>query len=192
MIAEIRAAAENGDSVGGVVEVIVRGLPIGLGGFSQWDQRLDGRLAGGMMSIPAVKAVEIGSGFEAARSRGSEVHDEIYYDPDVSRARKGFYRRTNRAGGLEGGITNGEDIIVRVGAKPVPTVSQPLQSVDVRTKRPGVAEVERSDVCMVPALAVVCEAVAALVFADAFLDKFGSDNLAETERNYKAFLAAPY
>jgi len=192
MITEIKAAKKSGDSLGGVVELIMRGLPIGLGGFSQWDQRLDGRLAASLMSIPSVKGIEIGIGFKAAERRGSQVHDKIYYDPDTHPTRKGFFRKSNNAGGLEGGLTNGEDIVVRVAGKPLSTLIQPLPSVDIETRKPATATVERTDVCIIPALAVVCEAVAALVLADAFLDKFGSDNLAETERNYQAFLATPY
>jgi len=192
MIAEIREAEKDGDSLGGIVELIVRGLPVGLGGFSQWDQRLDGRLAAGLMSIHSVKGVEIGLGFEAVKRRGSQVHDQIFCDPDACPTKKGFYRRTNNAGGLEGGITNGEDIIVRIAGKPLATLNQPLGSVDVRTRKAVKAMSERTDTCIVPSLAVICEAVAALILADAFLDKFGSDNLAETERNYRTFLATPY
>jgi len=192
MIEEIKAARKNRDSLGGVVELIVRGLPVGLGGFSQWDQRLDGRLAAGLMSIHSVKGVEIGLGFEAARKRGSLVHDEIYLEEDAQPAKKGFYRKTNNAGGIEGGITNGEDVVIRIAAKPISTLNQPLDSVDVVTKEQAKAMVERTDNCVVPALAVICEAVAALVLAEAFLDKFGRDNLTEIERNYEAFLAAKY
>ncbi|HUV31327.1 MAG TPA: chorismate synthase [Acidobacteriota bacterium] len=192
MVAEIDAAAKDGDSVGGVVELIVRGIPVGLGGMSQWDQRLDGRLAGTLMSIPSVKAVEIGLGFEASGRRGSQVHDPIYYDARSYPTRKGFHRTSNHAGGLEGGITNGEDVVVRIAAKPISTLNRPLDSVDVKSKDPVQAMVERADHCVVPALAVIAEAAAALVLADAFLEKFGSDNLAETRRNYDSFLAAEY
>jgi chorismate synthase len=192
MIDAIKSAIEQRDSVGGIVEVIVRGLPIGLGGFSQWHQRLDGKLAGAMMAIHSVKGIEIGLGFRAAGMKGSEVHDEIFYKADGDPAKKKFFRKTNNAGGIEGGLTNGEDIIIRVAAKPISTLKRPLTTVDVRTKEPAKAIVERSDNCIVPALAVICENVAALVLADVFLDKFGSDNLAETERNYQAFLKADY
>jgi chorismate synthase len=192
MIDTIKSAIEQRDSVGGLVEVIVRGLPIGLGGFSQWHQRLDGKLAGAMMAIHSVKGVEIGLGFRATEMRGSEVHDEIFYDADGDPVKKKFYRKTNNAGGIEGGITNGEDIIIRVAAKPISTLNRPLTTVDVKTKKPAEAMVERADNCVVPALAVICENVAALVLANAFLDKFGSDNLAETQRNYQAFLNADY
>ncbi len=192
MIAAIKQAQAERDSLGGVVEVVVRGLPVGLGGLSQWSDRLDGRLAGALMALPSVKGVEIGMGFAAASGRGSQVHDEIFYDPYGDPARKKFHRTTNNAGGLEGGITNGEDIVVRVAAKPISTLNQPLRSVDVNTRKPAEAMTERTDSCVAPALAVICEAVAALVLAEAFLAKFGSDNLAETERNYQAFLKAEY
>ncbi len=192
MIAAIREAKKKRDSVGGIVELIVRGLPIGLGGFSQSSQRLDGQLAGALMSIHSVKGVEIGLGFEGAGIRGSAYHDQIYFDPKGSKAKKRFYRKTNHAGGLEAGITNGEDLIIRVASKPLSTLNQPLDSVDVKTKKPAKAMVERTDNCVVPALAVICEAAAAFVLADAFLAKFGSDNLAETERNYTSWLDSSY
>jgi chorismate synthase len=192
MVAAIKTAKKERDSLGGVVEVIVRGLPVGLGSFTQWNRRLDGRLAGAMMAIPSVKGVEIGLGFETAAMRGSEVHDEIFYDSEGAPAKKGFYRQTNNAGGLEGGITNGEDLVVRVAGKPLSTLNRPMKTVDVKTKQSAEAMVERTDNCVVPALAVVCENVAALVLADAFLEKFGADNLTEIERNYQAFLDAGY
>ncbi|MHC4146680.1 MAG: chorismate synthase [Planctomycetota bacterium] len=192
MVAAIREARKKRDSLGGVAEIIVRGLPVGLGGFSQWSDRLDGKLAAALMAVHSVKGIEIGLGFEAARKRGSAVHDEIFHDPNGRAGSKKFYRKTNRAGGLEGGITNGEDIILRVASKPISTLNQPLRSVDVKTKQSASAMVERTDNCVVPALAVICESVCALVLAEAFLDKFGSGNLAETERNYQAFLDAPY
>lgn len=192
MIAAIKAALRAKDSIGGVVEVVVQGLPVGLGGFSQWYHRLDGRLAGAMMAIHSVKGVEIGLGFEAARTHGSRMHDQIFFDPYGDPARKKFHRETNNAGGLEGGITNGEDILIRVAAKPISTLNRPLKTVDVVTKEAGEAIVERTDCCIVPALAVVTEAMAALVLAEAFLEKFGADNLGETERNYHSFLALEY
>lgn len=192
MKAAIREAMKQKDSLGGVSEIIVRGLPIGLGGCSQWSDRLDGRLAGALMSVQSVKGIEIGSGFAAAARRGSQVHDEILYDSKGDPAKMRFSRKTNHAGGLEGGMTNGEDVVARVAAKPISTLMQPLKTVDVRTKRAAQAMVERTDVCVVPAVAVICEAVASLVFADAFLRKFGSDNLAETDRSYQAFLDAAY
>jgi len=192
MIDAIKSAVKQRDSLGGIVEVIVHGLPIGLGGFSQGYHRLDGKLAGAMMSIHSVKGVEIGLGFRAAEMRGSEVHDEIFYNPDGDPVKKKFFRKTNNAGGIEGGITNGEDVVIRVAAKPISTLNRPLTTVDVKTKKPAKAMVERADNCVVPALAVICENVTALVLANAFLDKFGSDNLTETERNYQAFLNADY
>ncbi|MEK7775660.1 MAG: chorismate synthase [Candidatus Zixiibacteriota bacterium] len=192
MIEAIKAAKNSRDSLGGVVELIVRGLPVGLGGFSQWDHRLDGRLAQGLMSIHSVKGVEIGLGFEGASRPGSEYHDEIFFAADQYPTRKGFFRKSNHAGGLEGGITNGEDLMIRIANKPISTLNRPLKTVDVVTHALAEAMVERTDNCVVPALGVVCEAVSALVLCEAFLAKFGSDNIAETERNYRAFLADPY
>jgi len=192
MIEAVRQAMRDKDSVGGIAELIVRGLPVGLGGFSQWYHRLDGRLAGALMAIHSVKGVEIGLGFAAAATRGSNMHDQIFYDPYGDPSRKKFHRETNNAGGIEGGITNGEDVVVRVVGKPISTLNRPLKTVDVTSKEPGVAIVERTDVCVIPPLAVICEAVAALVLAEAFLDKFGGDNLAETERNYQSFLSSDY
>ncbi len=192
MIAAIKHAKHQRDSLGGVAEVIVRGLPVGLGAFSQWYRRLDGRLAAAMMSIPSVKGVEIGLGFKNAQLRGSEVHDEIFFDPEAAGPMKGYYRRTNNAGGLEGGITNGEDLRVRLAAKPISTLNRPLRTVDITDHKPAQAMVERADNCIVPALAVIGEAVAALVLADAFLEKFGADNLGEIERNYKTYLNTPF
>ncbi|MBI5266117.1 MAG: chorismate synthase [candidate division Zixibacteria bacterium] len=192
MIEAIKSAKNSRDSLGGVVELIVRGLPVGLGGFSQWDHRLDGRLAQGLMSIHSVKGVEIGLGFEGAGRPGSEYHDEIFYTANQYPTRKGFYRKSNHAGGLEGGITNGEDLLIRIANKPISTLNRPLKTVDVVTHAEAEAMVERTDNCVVPALGVVCEAVSALVLSEAFLAKFGSDNFAETERNFRAFLAEPY
>jgi chorismate synthase len=188
----IREAMKRRDSLGGVAEVIVGGLPAGLGGFAQSSDRLDGRLAGALMSIQSARAVEIGLGAEAAARLGSEVQDEIFFAPDGDPARKRFYRRTNHAGGLEGGMTNGEDVVARVAVKPLSTLMRPLQTVDVRTKQPARAMVERTDICVVPAVAVIAEAVAAMVFAQAFLERFGSDNMAQIETNYQAFLRADY
>ena len=192
MFDSIKLARDQQDSLGGVVELVVCGLPMGLGGFSQWYHRLDGRLASAMMSIPSVKGVEVGLGFQASGMRGSDVHDEIFYDADGDPVKKKFYRKTNNAGGIEGGITNGEDIIIRVAAKPISTLKKPLKTIDVRTKKPAKAMVERADNCVVPALAVICENTAALILADAFLEKYGSDNLAEIERNYQTFLDTDY
>jgi len=190
MIALIDQAKAAGDSLGGVVEVRVTGVPVGLGSHVQWDRRLDARLAGAVMSIQAFKGVEVGAGFAAARTPGSRVHDEIFFDPQrVSRGEQsGFYRKTNCAGGLEGGISNGEEIVVRGAMKPIPTLYTPLKSVDIVTKEPFEATVERSDVCAVPAASVVAEAVVAIEVANAFMDKFGGDSIAETARNYSSYL----
>ncbi|MBI1920900.1 MAG: chorismate synthase [Geobacter sp.] len=186
----VDGAKDAGDTLGGVVEVIVSGLPPGLGSHVQWDRKLDARLAMAVMSIQAIKGVEIGMGFEAARKPGSQVHDEIYYDSErmLKGAQTGFYRRTNNAGGLEGGITNGEDLVVRAAMKPIPTLYKPLKSVDMQTKEQFEATVERSDVCAVPAAAVVAEAVVAVELANAFLEKFGGDSILEIRRNFEAYL----
>ncbi|MBU0984176.1 MAG: chorismate synthase, partial [candidate division Zixibacteria bacterium] len=173
-------------------EIIVRGLPIGLGSCAQWDLRLDSRLAGALMAIPSAKGVEVGSGFDSSSRRGSEVHDAILYTPGSDPARKHFHRPTNNAGGIEGGMTNGEDVVLRVAVKPISTLNQPLRSVDVATKKKTEAMVERTDNCVVPAVAVIGEAVAALVLADAFLQKFGADNLEETKRNFDSFCDTEY
>jgi len=192
MTAAIKSAKSKRDSVGGVVEVIVRGLPAGLGSLSQWYKRLDGRLAQAMMSIQSVKGVEIGLGFKSAAMRGSQVHDEIFYSKSAGAHQKNYFRKTNNAGGLEGGITNGEDIVVRVASKPLSTLNQPLKTVDIKSKKPAEAMVERTDNCVIPALAVICEAMAAFVVCDAFLEKFGCDNLREIESNYKNYLKSPF
>ncbi len=186
----IDTARKAGDTVGGVIEINVSGVPVGLGSHVQWDRKLDARIAMAVMSIQAVKAVEIGMGFEAARGAGSMVHDEIYYDPTrVDRGEQsGFFRRTNNAGGIEGGITNGETILVRAAMKPIPTLYKPLKSVDIDSKEQFEATVERSDVCAVPAAAVVSEAVVAIEIANAFLEKFGGDSIAEVKRNYQGYL----
>jgi chorismate synthase len=174
MIAQIDRAKKDGDTVGGVVEVVARGVVAGLGAFAQWDRRLDGRIAQALMSIPAVKAVAIGAGFASAETRGAAFHDEIVWN-----ATRGLGRPTNRAGGLEGGVTNGEEIRASAVVKPIPTLLLPLRSVDLRTKQPQQASVERSDTCVVPAAGVVAEAMLALVLADALLEKTGGDSLAE-------------
>ncbi|HML77951.1 chorismate synthase [Geobacter sulfurreducens] len=190
MKAFIDGAREAGDTVGGVVEIIASGLPVGLGSHVQWDRKLDARLAMAVMSIQAIKGVEIGLGFDAARRPGSQVHDEIYYDSTrIGRGElSGFFRKSNNAGGIEGGITNGEDIVIRAAMKPIPTLYRPLRSVDMQTKEPFEATVERSDVCAVPAAAVVAEAVVALELANAMLEKFGGDSLGEVRRNYEGYL----
>jgi chorismate synthase len=185
MVEQIRTAKHRGDTLGGVFEVIVTNPPIGLGSYAQWDRRLGARLAMAAMSIQAMKGVEIGMGFEAARRFGSEVHDEIYYDHGEQR----FIRKTNNAGGLEGGITNGQPVVLRVAMKPISTLYSPKKSVDIRTKEPFDATVERSDICTVPAAGVVGEAVIAFEMANAMVEKFGGDSLEEMKRNYDAYQA---
>jgi chorismate synthase len=179
----IKAARTAGDTLGGVFEVITYGLPIGLGTYAQWDERLDGRLAAAMMSIPSIKGVELGEAFANASRYGSQVHDIIDYEPE-----RGWRRPTNRAGGLEGGITNGAPLVVRGAAKPISTLIRPLPSIDLATHERSAAHVERSDVCVVPAAGVVGEAMVALVLADAFRLKFGGDSLDEALANYRAYL----
>lgn len=178
----IDKAKEEGDSLGGIVEVIVEGAPIGLGSHVQWDRKLDGRLAQAIMSIQAFKGVEIGIGFEAATRPGSQVHDEITWSEDG-----GFSRSTNRAGGLEGGMTNGMPIIVRGVMKPIPTLYKPLQSIDLATKEPFAATIERSDSCAVPAAAVVAESVVAIEIAKALIETFHSDNLEQMKQSVKQY-----
>lgn len=188
MIEAIDAARRAGDSLGGVFEVVARGVPVGLGSHVTWETRLGGRIGGAMMSIHAMKGVEIGMGFEAARHRGSDVHDEIERDP--ARGESGGYRRRrNNAGGLEGGMTTGGDIVARVAMKPLSSLRRPLDSVDTRTGEPAKAVRERSDVCAVPAAGIVGEAMMALVLADAWIEKFGGDSLAEMRSNVESYLA---
>ncbi|MGH7603866.1 MAG: chorismate synthase [Gemmatimonadaceae bacterium] len=189
MIARIDAAKAEGNTLGGIAEVICDGVPVGLGSHVSWDRKLDGRLAAALMSIPAVKAVEIGLGVEGARRRGSEVHDEI--DPDDQNVKAGrVRRRSNRAGGLEGGITNGEQIVLRAAMKPISTLMRPLATVEMKTREPAQAVAERSDVTAVPAMGVIAEAMAAFVLAQAFIEKFGGDSLGETRRNYDGYIAS--
>jgi chorismate synthase len=202
---KIDDAKANGDSLGGTFEVIVTGVPIGLGTYTQWDKKLDGRIAHALMSIQAIKGVEIGLGFGYVKRTGSQVHDEIFYRPrikddnepkgqnsntEVQRLRSewGFFRNTNNAGGIEGGISNGEPIIARAAMKPIPTLSKPLQSVDIDTKESFEASVERSDTCAVAAAGIIGEAVVAIEIANAFLEKFGGDSIEETKRNYEGYL----
>jgi chorismate synthase len=180
MKAEVDAALRAGDTVGGIFEVVAHNVPVGLGSHAQWDEKLDGRLAQALMSIQAVKGVEIGAGVTAAGSYGSEVQDEISYDKVAKR----FLRSSNRAGGIEGGITNGEDVIVRGYLKPISTLRRALGTADMVTKEPVQAAYERSDWCVVPAAGVAAEAMLALVLADAVLQKFGGDSLAEMRRNF--------
>lgn len=179
-IDEIRKA---GDTLGGIVEIRTTPLPVGLGSHTQWDRRLDGRIAQALMSIPAVKGVEIGPAFENSTLPGSKVHDEIFYTKE-----RGYYRKTNRAGGLEGGTSNGQPLIVRIAMKPIPTLYRPLQSVDMKTKEPFEASIERSDVTAVSAAGVVAEAMLSFVLAQALLEKFGGDSIDEMLVNYRAYL----
>jgi chorismate synthase len=181
MIAAIDRAKEAGDTLGGAFEVIVKGLPVGLGSYTQWDRKLDGRLAQALMSIPAIKAVGIGLGPEVAVRPGSRVHDEIVPDTSGLHA-TGVARPTNNAGGLEGGVTNGEDLRVSAWMKPISTLMKPLRSVDLTTMQESPAAIERSDVCAVPAASVVGEAMVALVLADALVERFGGDAIADLER----------
>ncbi len=188
MMAEIDEAKEQGDTLGGVFEVVATGVPAGLGSYVSWDTKLDGRLAGAVMAIHAVKGVEIGLGFEGARRPGSEVHDPIVRAEEKPRT-GGLGRASNRAGGLEGGVSTGEALVIRGAMKPISTLRKPLPSVDLRDGTVGDAAVERSDVCAVPAAGVVAEAMVALVLADAFLDKFGGDAMSEVRRNFEGYLA---
>lgn len=181
----IKETAHAGDTLGGVFEVVVTGAPPGLGSHVQWDRKLDGRLAQALMSIQAIKGVEIGDGFHAASVRGSQVHDAIHYDAGT----RAFSRPTNRAGGLEGGITNGEAIVCRAAMKPIATLKKALPSVDVRSKEPFDAAFERSDICAVAAASVVGEAMVAITVADALLEKFGGDSVRELRRNVEGYRA---
>jgi chorismate synthase len=205
MVGIINKAIKEGNSLGGIFEVFVVGAPIGLGSHIQWDRKLDGRLAQAVMSIQAIKGVEIGLGFEMGKRFGSDVMDEIFYEAEgiVQRAKSknaerrtpntelplnSFCRMTNHAGGIEGGMTNGMPIILRAAMKPIPTLRKPLRSIDIITKKPIEAAYERSDICAVPAAAVIGEAMVALTVADAFLEKFGGDSMIETRRNYDSYM----
>jgi chorismate synthase len=195
MIALIEECKKEGNTLGGIFEVVTLGLPPGLGTHTQWDRKLDGRLAQALMSIQAIKGVEIGLGFEMARRRGSQVHDEIFFDPAKMVTEgtprivpTGFYRGSNNSGGTEGGMTNGAPLVVRVAMKPISTLMSPLQSVDLRSKQAADASVERSDICAAPAAAVVGESVVAFELANAFLEKFGGDSLREIQHNYERYL----
>jgi chorismate synthase len=183
MIEAIDRAKAAGDTLGGVFEVVALGCPVGLGSYVQWDRKLDGQLARAFCSIHAIKGAEIGLGFEAARRPGSQVHDEILFDKE-----EGFHRGSNSAGGLEGGVTNGQPVVVRAAMKPISTLRKPLRSVDLDTREAVEAVVERSDVCAVPAAGVVGEAMMAIVLAEAFLEKFGGDSIDEIRRNYQGYL----
>jgi chorismate synthase len=182
MVADIDEVAERGDTLGGTFRIVARGVPLGLGSYVHWDRKLDGRLAQAVLSINAIKGVEFGAGFEGAARPGSEFHDQIDY------ADGRFRHLTNRAGGLTGGVTNGEPIDLRVAIKPISTMKKPMQSIDLNTKEKVEAHYERSDVCVVPAAGVIGEAVVALTIADAFLEKFGGDSMPELERNYRSYM----
>lgn len=191
----IDEARNNGDSLGGIFEIVVSGVPVGLGSHVQWDRKLNARLSMVLTSIQAIKGVEFGLGFEAARRSGSEVHDEIAYSDtslaphgERARVRGGFYRKTNHAGGIEGGMSNGEDIVIRAAMKPIPTLYKPLHSVDIATKEIFEATVERSDICAVPAASVVGEAVVAFEIANAMLDKLAGDSMEEMKKNYNSYM----
>jgi chorismate synthase len=185
----IDRTAEQGDTLGGVVEVRVEGLPLGLGTHTQWDRKLDGRLAQAVMAVQAIKGVEIGMGFEAARLPGSQVHDAIHYDPEQRQQPwLGYVRPTNRAGGLEGGMTNGQPLVIRAAKKPISTLRQPLDSIRLADKSPMPANYERSDVCAISAAAIIVEHVVAFEVAAALIDKFGGDSLAEMLARYRLYL----
>jgi chorismate synthase len=182
MIKEIDKAKNDGDTLGGKFIIIASGLPPGLGSYDQWENRFDSKIAAAVMSVPSIKVVEIGEGFFAPFFRGTEFHDEIYYDNN-----RGFYRKTNRAGGIEGGMTNGEPLIITASAKPIPTTMKGMQSVNIKTKIIEKSLCERSDVCAVPSAAVVGEAVLAIEILNAFQDKFGKDSLEEVLENYTSY-----
>ena len=186
MIREIDAAKKDGDTLGGIVEVIARGVVVGLGSHVSWDRKLDGRLAAALMSIPAAKGVEIGLGFEVARRRGSEAHDEMGWDGPASSG--GVLRSSNRAGGVEGGITTGQPLVMRVAKKPISTLMRPLDTINTETGEPAKAQSERSDVTAVPAIGVIAEAMVAVVLADAMLEKLGGDTLDDMRQAYDAYL----
>ena len=183
MMARVDGARKEKDTIGGVFEVVVKGVPVGLGSFVHYDRRLSAKLCASLLSIQAVKGVEVGMGFGVARSLGREVHDEIFYDK-----KKGFYRKSNNAGGLEGGVTNGEQIVLRAATKPYATLMKPLGSVNIDSKKKEAATIERSDVTAVPACGVVGEAMVAFELAKAFLEKFGGDSMKEIKRNYDGYL----
>jgi chorismate synthase len=184
----IDTCRKEGDTLGGVVEIRVEGVPFGLGSHTQWDRKLDGLLARAVMSVQAIKGVEIGLGFEAARRRGSEVHDPITYDPSQAGSPTlGYARPTNNAGGLEGGMTNAQPIVIRAAMKPISTLARPLESVNLQTKEPEAAAYERSDVCAIAAASVVLENVVAMEIARAVVEKFGGDSLPEMQARWRLF-----
>jgi len=183
MIQAIDEASKRGDTVGGIFTVVVWNLPPGFGSYTSWEKRLDSRIARALMAIPSVKGVEIGRGFPASRLPGSKVHDPIYFDKE-----KGVYRKTNNAGGIEGGVSNGEQIIARASMKPIPSLKKPLESFDIIEKKPTLAEIVRSDICAVPSAGVIGEAVVAFEIADAILEKIGGDSMQDVKRNFNAYL----
>ncbi len=183
MIKEIDKAKGEGDTLGGVFEVIITGVPVGLGSYVHYDRRLDKRLAGVVMSIPSVKAVELGNGIWASGNFGSKVHDEIFYSKN-----KGYFRKTNFAGGLEGGVTNGEAIVIRGYVKPISTLKEPLETVDIKTKKKTKAQIERADICIVPCAGVIAEAMCAFELSGAFLEKFGSDDIEQVKKSYRDYI----
>jgi len=183
MIELIDNAKSQGDSLGGIFEIVVLGVPTGIGSHVQWDRKLDARLAGALMSIQAIKGVEIGMGFETAELKGSQVHDEIYFDPQ-----SGYHRKTNHCGGIEGGISNGEPVVIKAAMKPIPTLYKPLDTVDMKTKEILKASVERSDACAVSAASIVGEAVVAWEIAYAMIEKFAGDSIEETKSNYQRYI----
>lgn len=185
MISEIDKAKEQGDTLGGIVQVIATGLPVGLGSYVHWDKRLDGQIAQSIMSIQAIKCVEIGLGKDVSHLSGSEVHDEIFIGNDGA-----YFRKTNNAGGIEGGMSNGEPIIINAVMKPIPTLKKPLNSINLYTREKHIAHYERSDVCAVPSVGVICESMLAITLMNAFLEKFGSDSIDEILTNYNAYLEA--
>lgn len=182
MIEYINSLKRKGDTAGGIIQIIIRNVPPGLGSYVQWDRKLDSLLASALMSIQAVKGVEVGSGFQAAELPGSQFHDEIYHDG------QNFYRKTNNAGGIEGGMSNGEDIVLQIMKKPIPTLMKPLHSVDMKTKESYLAHKERSDITAAPACSVIAEAVIAPVIADAFIEKFGGDTISDMRAAYDHYL----
>jgi len=183
IIKKIEEAKEKRDTLGGIFEVTARGVPVGLGSYVHWDRRLDARLAEVIISIPGVKAVEFGLGFGYAKKFGSEVHDAIYYNKI-----RGYFRRTNNAGGIEGGVSNGQDIVIRACMKPISTLLNPLDSVNILTKKPAKAQIERSDICAVESAGVIAESKVAFVLTDAFLEKFSADNLEDIKNSFKYYL----
>ncbi len=184
MVEVIKKCAENGDTVGGVFKILVSGLPPGIGNYIQWDKKLDAKIAMGLLSIQAVKGVEFGKGFEFAKLFGSQVHDEIFYD----QKNKKYYRKTNNAGGIEAGMTNGENLVIRAVMKPIPSLKKPLKSVDIRTKQQTEPDIIRSDVCAVPACSVIAESVVAYTISDAFLEKFSGDSITETKQRFIEYI----